>query len=802
MIQDLRYAVRQLRKHPAFTAAAVLTLGLGIGANTAIFSIVNGVLLQPLPLPGANRLVSLEEQKLPDFTGFSVSPPNFLDYQKGNHTLSDLAALNQGHFTLTGRGQPESIAGSQVTEGFFRVAGVGPSLGRAFSAEEAGTGDGHVVLIGQGLWQSRFGGSAAVLNQSLMLDGEAYRIIGVMPAGFHYPSAKDELWLPLRFPADIERQRGAHYLDVIGRMKPESDLAGTTADIAAISRRLQADHPASNTGWEGKVELLQETIVGRIRPALMILLGAVGLVVLIGCVNVANLLLARAAGRDGEISIRTALGASRPQLLRQLLTESLLLSILGGTVAVLFAIWAVQMIVALGPQDIPRLAEVRLDGRVLGFTALLVILAAFLFGLWPALYATRPDLTRRMQQVGRGSGQDRRGNRVRAALVVAEVALAVTLLAGAGLLVRSFSALQSVDPGFNPVNVVTFDVSLPDAKYPDGQRTGAFYQDLLQRLASMPGVRSSGAIFGLPLSDFGFSSSFTVTGAPVPEADQPSAQIRLASQDFFKTMQIPLRQGRLFGPEDRRGAPPVVLISESAARKFWPAGDAIGHEVQFGARPSPEKIRGTIVGIVADVHAFGLAAKLTPMFYAPIEQFQVGFASFVVRTTGSPEALMAGIEGQVHAVDPDLPVIGLTGLESVVGASIARPRFYTLLLAIFAGVALTLAAVGVYGVFAFLISQRTREIGIRMALGADGSDLLRGVLGRSAGLAGAGLVLGLLGVAGLHKIIGRLLFGVTATDPVTLIGVSLTLLLVALCASYIPARRASRIDPVGALRGE
>ncbi|MEP6472143.1 MAG: ABC transporter permease, partial [Gemmatimonadota bacterium] len=795
--------LRQLRKHPAFTAAAVLTLGLGIGANTAIFSVVNGVLLRPLALPEPDRVITLEEQKLPDFTGFSVSPPNFLDYRSQNRTLTELAALNQGHYTLTGQGQPESIEGTSVTGGFFRVAGVEPSLGRSFRDEEMGPTDSHVVLIDHGMWQTRFGGDPAVLDRTLMLDGESYRVIGVMPAGFHYPSAGNELWFPLGFPADVERQRGAHYLDVIGRMKPEATLESTRADIAAVARRLQQDHPDADKGWEGTIDLLQDNIVGRIRPVLLLLLGAVGLVVLIGCVNVANLLLARAAGREGEIGIRTALGAGRGQLIRQLLTESLVLSVMGGLLAVLLAIWGIHLIVALGPQDIPRLDEVQLDGRVLGFTAGLVVLSAVLFGLWPALHATRPNLTRRMQLAGgRQAGHDPRGQRVRSALIVAEVALAVTLLMGAGLLIRSFSALTHVDAGFNSANVVSFDLSLPDSRYPDGDRTSAFYEQLLGRMAAMPGVTATGAIFGLPLSNFGFSSSIAIAGTTVAPENQPSAQVRLASRDFFRTMEIPLRRGRLFDATDRRGSLPVVLISESAARKFWPAGDAIGHEVTFGARPARETIHGVIVGIVGDVHAFGLAANLTPMFYAPIEQVRVGFASFVVRTNGAPSAVMASLGSQVHAIDPNLPVIGLTRLESVVGDSIARPRFYTLLLSIFAAVALTLAAIGVYGVFAYLISQRSREIGIRMALGADSGSLLRMVLGRAAALVGLGLALGLLGTVGLHGIMAKLLFGVRASDPGTLVAVVLLLSVVALVASYLPARRATKVDPAIVLRSE
>jgi putative ABC transport system permease protein len=550
------------------------------------------------------------------------------------------------------------------------------------------------------------------------------------------------------------------------------------------------------------VASLQEAMVGRLRPGLLMLLGAVGLVALIACANVANLLLARGAGRAGEIAIRAALGADRSRLVRQLLTESTLLSVMGGVLALMLASASFGVIIRLAPQGIPRLDQLSIDGPVLGYTAGLVLLTAALFGLWPALQATRPEMREMLQEAGRRGTGSREGSRVRSALVVAEVALALTLLTGAGLLIRSFVELRRVDPGFNPAGVLTFDVSLPDARYPNGDRTTAFYDDLLGRIREIHGVRSAGAIFGLPLSDFGFRSSFEVEGAPLPQEQQPSVNMRLVSADYFGTLEIPLKQGRLFGPADRRGAPPVVLLSESAARKFWPKGDAIGHRVTLGARPGRERITGEIVGIVGDVRAEGLDGEPTPILYGSLSQVQVGFASIVVRTTGDPTPVATALRGTVRAVDPDLPVLGIAPLAELVGQSIAQPRFYMLLLSVFALVALLLAALGVFGVFSYLIALRTREIGIRMALGAGRGDVIAMVTGRAMQLVGLGVGLGLAAALMLDRMLRGLLFGVTPTDPPTLIGVTLLLAAVAYSACYLPARRAARLDPVEALRAE
>jgi putative ABC transport system permease protein len=801
MLQDLRTALRALRRSPGFAAVVVLTLALGIGANTAIFTVVNAVLLRSVPLPDADQLVTVQEARLPDLPRFAVSPANFRSYRTQNHVLTGLAAFNTGNYTLTGEGDPISVDGVEVSSDFFPVVGVAPLLGRGFSPEETVPGGEPLVVISHDLWLARFGGDARVLDRSMMIDGTSHRIIGVMPAGFEYPR-RGKLWLPLELPVDPDAQRGAHYLAVIGRRRPDVPLAAVQSDISAIARQLAATYPRTNTGWSASVASLQEAMVGRLRPGLLMLLGAVGLVALIACANVANLLLARGAGRAGEIAIRAALGADRSRLVRQLLTESTLLSVMGGVLALMLASASFGVIIRLAPQGIPRLDQLSIDGPVLGYTAGLVLLTAALFGLWPALQATRPEMREMLQEAGRRGTGSREGSRVRSALVVAEVALALTLLTGAGLLIRSFVELRRVDPGFNPAGVLTFDVSLPDARYPNGDRTTAFYDDLLGRIREIHGVRSAGAIFGLPLSDFGFRSSFEVEGAPLPQEQQPSVNMRLVSADYFGTLEIPLKQGRLFGPADRRGAPPVVLLSESAARKFWPKGDAIGHRVTLGARPGRERITGEIVGIVGDVRAEGLDGEPTPILYGSLSQVQVGFASIVVRTTGDPTPVATALRGTVRAVDPDLPVLGIAPLAELVGQSIAQPRFYMLLLSVFALVALLLAALGVFGVFSYLIALRTREIGIRMALGAGRGDVIAMVTGRAMQLVGLGVGLGLAAALMLDRMLRGLLFGVTPTDPPTLIGVTLLLAAVAYSACYLPARRAARLDPVEALRAE
>jgi len=801
MLQDLRSALRSLRRSPGFTAVVVLTLALGIGANTAIFTVVNTVLLRSLPLPDADQLVTIQEARLPDLPSFAVSPANFRSFREQNHVLTGLAAFNPGNYTLTGEGDPISVEGVEVSSDFFPVVGVAPSPGRGFSAEETVAGGEPLVVISHDLWLSRFGGDARVLERSMMIDGTLHRIIGVMPAAFDFPR-RGKLWLPLQLPADPDAQRGAHYLTVIGRRRPGVPLAAVQRDISAISQQLASQYPRTNTRWSASVSSLQESMVGRLRPGLLMLLGAVALVALIACANVANLLLARGAGRAGEIAIRAALGADRPRLVRQLLTESTLLSAIGGGLALLFASASFGVIARLAPQGIPRLDQLSIDGAVLGYTAGLVLLTAALFGLWPALQATRPEMREMLQEAGRRGTGSREGSRVRSALVVAEVAVALTLLTGAGLLIRSFVELRRVDPGFNPSGVLTFDVSLPDTRYPNGERTGAFYEDLLSRIRGIPGVRSAAVIFGLPLSNFGFNSSFDVEGAPLPQEQQPSVNMRLVSADYFGTMEIPLKEGRLFGPTDRRGSPPVVLLSESAAKKFWPKGDAIGHRVVLGARPGPERISGEIVGIVGDVRADGLDGNPTPMLYGSVAQVQVGFASVVVRTMGNSPTVGAALREAVHAADPDLPLLDVVPLPELVGQSIAQPRFYMLLLSLFALVALLLAALGVFGVFSYLIALRTREIGIRMALGAGRGDVITMVTGRAMQLVGLGVGLGLVAALTLDRMLRSLLFGVSPTDPPTLVGVTLLLAAVAYVACYLPARRAARLDPVVALRSE
>jgi putative ABC transport system permease protein len=806
LLHDLRYAVRALRRNPGFTIVAVLTLAIGIGANTAIFSVVNAVLLKPLSFPQPERLVQVYDGSAG--TRGTASPPNFVDWRRENSVFEEMAAYTRTAPALTGVGDARRVAGSVVTAGFFPVLGTAPMLGRAISEADAVAGQERVVLLSHGLWQRHFGADPEILGRTVLLDGREFAVIGVMPPGFEYPAGA-EFWAPLGFTEDdLTTQRGAHYLDVIARLAPGVTVDEASSQMAAIAGLLAARYPDTNTGSTASALGLREALVGDVRPALLILLGAVGFVLLIACANVANLLLARTAGRRRELAVRSALGAGRGRLARHVLSESVLLALAGGAAGLLLAALGQQLLLTLPVEGVARLEDTKLDTTVLLFTAVVSMLTGVLFGLLPALSAgLASDPAAALKAGGAALTVDRTGARTRGALVVAEVALAVLLLAGAGLLMKSFIELQRVDPGFNPRGVLTFDVALPNSRYAEPQQSRAFFAELNRRIESLPGVESAAGVFGLPLSGFNYTISVEqLDGRLAYESpgQERYAQVRIVTPAYFRTMEIPLLAGRPLADTDRSGTQPVVVVNASAAELLWPGGDALGHDFELGTTLGlgGPRVGGTVVGIVADVKHRGLAEQAVPEVFAAHDQFPVDFLSMTVRSSVPPPSLIPAIREELSEMDGELPLDRLRTMEEWLAASVAQPRFYMLLLAIFAAAALVLAAIGIYGVLAYAVRQRSNEIGIRRALGARAGDVLRMVVGRAMALAAGGLLIGLLASLALTRLLAGFLYGVSATDPLTLAAVALLLVVVALLASAVPARRAARLDPMVALREE
>jgi len=802
-IHDIRFGIRMLAKKPMFSIIAVITLALGIGANTAIFSVVNGVLLRPLPFKEPDRLMMIRETKLPQFPEFSVAPGNFLDWKKQNAVFERLVAYKGSSLNLIGTGDPERLRALNVTEGFFAMLGAQPQLGRDFLAEEDQVGHNNVVILSYGLWQRRFSGDPKILNQTITLNRQAYTVIGVMPATFHFGSGENELdlWTPMAFTEEQAQNHGGHNLVAIGQLKPGVTVDQARAEMSAIAGRLAAQYPV-DIGWDVKIMPLLEFSVRSIKPALLVLLVAVAFVLLIACANVANLLLARAAGRQKEIATRTSLGASRWRIVRQLLTESLLLSLLGGALGLALAKWGMDLLLTLAPPDLPRLNNVSLDGRALAFTATITLLTAVIFGLVPALQCSKPNLNETMKDAGRGSTEGGRRQRIRSTLVVLEVATALVLLVGAGLMIKSFWQLQKVDPGFNPDNALTVQVSLPKTKYPEESQQVAFFQQLIERVATLPGVQSAGAGHVVPLSGNDFVLAFEIDGRPPlqPGATQ-STNYYSVSADYFKAMGIPLRRGRVFTERDIKDSPRVAVINETMAKKIFPDEDPIGKRITFDNRQkNPEWFE--IVGIVGDVKQYGLDQVTTMQTYEPYIQQTFPYMTLVVRTTGDPTNLNAAIRSEVLKLDKEQPTTNFKTLNEFFSISIAQQRFSVVLLGVFAVVALVLSAVGIYGVLSYAVTQRTHEIGIRVALGAGRRDVLWLVVGQGMLLTVIGVAGGLGAAFALTRLMASLLFGVTATDAVTFASVPSLLLAVALLACYIPARRATKVDPLVALRYE
>ncbi|MDQ6827286.1 MAG: ABC transporter permease [Gemmatimonadota bacterium] len=797
--QDATYAWRKLRKSPGFTLIVALTLALGIGANTAIFSVVNAVLLRSLPYEDPDRLVRVISTRRGKNSAASYS--DFIDFRAQNRSLAGIAALADEPMHLTAVGaDPMRVTAARVSANIFSVMGVHAQLGRSFAPDEDLPTARKVVVLGDAIWRSRFNADRAIISRSITLDGNEYTVVGVMPRGIEYPD-DIQLWRPLTPEGmDTPDHRGAHYLETIGRLKPSSSYAAAEGELVAIAKRLEQQYPESNAGRGMRFRLLSDQIVGSTRKPLYVLLGAVGFVLLIACANVANLFLVRAASRGSEIAIRTALGAGRTRLVRQLVTESMLLSLFGGAAGVGLAWWGTAALVRLGP-SIPRLSEVRIDGTVLAFTALITLATGFVFGLLPALQSSTPDLAGALRAGSRGTRTHHGSRRVRSAIVVTEVALAVMLLAGAGLLIQSFVHLQAVDPGFRPENVATFSIELPDKKYPDEKTQRAFASQLEERMRHLAGVNSAAIIAGRPFGNWDASTNLLVTGRPpLPPGQRPITHLRAATADYFKTMGIPIVRGRSFTDADRAGSHHVAIISQENARRYFPGEDPIGKSITTGFSNEEGDFGGEIVAIAGDVKDTGLDANVEPATYFPLDQAPMNGLSVVLRTTGNASSIFNAARAELHQIDPDMPLSDATTMEASVSSSVARPRFYTLLLGIFAAVALVLAGIGLYGVIAYAVSQRTHEIGIRIALGASRDAVLRMIVGQGLGLAVVGVGLGIILATIVTRVMSSLLFGVSATDPLTFAGVGVILLAISMLASAIPARRAARVDPVVALR--
>ncbi len=818
--QDTRYGARMLRKSPGLTGVAVLSLALGIGAISTIFSFVNGIMLRPLPYPEPERLVLVDETAFKRGSpSMNVSFPNFVDWREQNHSFEDIACYDTDGFIIGGGGggaEPELVKAAFVTQGLFEVLGVAPILGRTFTADEDQPDHDQVVILSYGLWQRRFGADPNILGQTLLLNNRSRTVIGVMPKGFQFPEVA-EAWGPLALTTKIFT-RTDHGLLSIARLKPGVTLDQARAEMIGIASNIEQQNPITNEGLSVTLTSLRAGLVGDYKKALLILLGVVAFVLLIACVNVANLLLARATARQKEIAIRAALGANRRRIFRQLLTESLLLGLISGALGLVLALWGMDLLLKAIPIDIPFWMKFDLDGRVLGFTALCSLLTGFLFGTAPALEASNPDLNETLKEGGRsGAGGGR--HRLRSLLVVAEIALSLVLLVGAGLMMRSFISLQSVNAGINPEGVLTMYIALPGAKYRAPEKRIAFFSQLLERVRAIPGVKSAGSNSGLPLAGNNWGRSLTVEGFPVLSVGgAPVINHCVISPGYFSAMGISILKGRDFDERDTRTAPKapqlaardevmsgpstgVTIIDERLAREYWPDEDPIGKRIRFGP-PEDNEPWHTIVGVVAEVKHQRLDASTRESVYLPFAQMPIGGSSLAIRTAGRPESLITAVRAQVRELDSDLPLTRVMPMTEVVARSVWQPRLYTALFGVFAAVALILATVGIYGVMSYAVTQRTREIGLRMALGAQKQDVLKLVVGHGVAITAIGVGVGLVAAVALTRLMSSLLFGVSTTDPITFAAVSVLLAGVALAACFVPARRAAKVDPMVALRYE
>ena len=805
LIQDLRYGFRMLLKHPGFTALAVIALALGIGANSAIFSVVNSLLLRPLPFSEPDRLVQVWETSAKlGRSNIPASFPNFADWRAQSHAFEQTVAYADWTFNLTGTAEPERIRSAIVSPAFFATLGVKPIRGRTFLPDEDQPGKDLSVVISERLWQRRFNADPDIVGKPIDLNGQSYTIVGVVArvSDVHGLADDTELWAPVSHGPGATNRRG-HYLGVLARLKPGVTLQQAQAEMDTVAAALARQYPEANADRGVRLVPLQEQVVGGFRLALLVLLGAVVFVLLIASTNVANMLLARAASRQKEIAIRTALGAGRWRIVRQLLTESLLLALIGGTLGLLLALWGVDLLVALGPADLPRVKEIAIDGRVLLFTFAVALVVGVVFGLVPALQASKPELNETLKEGGRSATGGVRG-RVRGLLVVAEMALSLVLLVGAGLLIKSFLRLQAVNPGFNPQHVLTMQLDLRGPNYQRGTPIIAFYDQLLDRIKAQPGVEAAAIRSSVPIAaDAGFARlSFAIEGRPPDPANRFIAFYNAVSPDYFRTMQIPLVAGRVFDGHDVRQAQNVIVINETLARRYFAGENPIGKRMTLNDENPQEEDWATVVGIVKDTIPRELEAEPAAEMYMPFAQQPETGMALMIRTTGQPETVAAAVRREVLALDKNQPIYSVRTLPAVLSEAVATPRFRTSLLGVFAAVALLLAIVGIYGVMSYSVTQRTHEIGIRLALGAQTSDVLRLVVGHGMALALAGVALGLAASFALTRLMTSLLYEVSATDPAIFGGIALLLALVALSACYVPARRATKVDPMVALRYE
>lgn len=796
--QDLRYGWRMLAKRPGFTAIALLTLALGIGANTAIFSVINGVLLRPLPFRDPQNVVFLYQWMLSDET--AVSPVDYTELTTQSGIFQNAAAIAEQNYNITGKGDPQRLQGAAVTCDYFQVFGVNPQIGRPFNSSDCKDTE-RGVVISYSLWQSRFAGDPNVIGSKVLIDSEPQIVLGVAPRSFDLPTGT-QIWRPLIFTAHQldPNQRGARWLAVVARLNPGIRLHEANNKIGTMAARIAKENPRTNEGVGARVIPLQEYMVQDVRKGLLVICGAVGFVLLIACANVANLLLARSASRAEEVGVRRALGANKSRLVRQFLIESGLLAFLSCGAGIVMAFWLTELLRNIGPEDLPRLKEIRIDFAVLAFSIACSALTAILIGLVPALHAVG-SIPERLKASGRTTVSG--GKLFRKFLIVLEVALSLMLLAGAGLLMRSFISIKNVNPGFQTKNVLSFSLSFPAVKYPTMNTISSFVSELDTRLSRQPGVKSSGAIFGLPLSStFSVGGSFERTAKPLMK-EEPRAAVRIITPGYFRTVQIPLHQGRFFTASDNLDAPGVVIINEAAAKKYWPNENPINQRLRIHISMVDLKSEPRlIIGVVGNVRSQSLTAEPLPELYIPHAQHPVDAMTYVVATTSDPNSHIPSIRKEVRSMDPELPIWETRSLDEIVGMSVAQRRFTMLLISIFAGVALILGAVGIYGVISYTASMRTREIGLRMAIGAQQGDVLRLFLREGMLLAILGIAIGTVGALALSQVLTSMLFRISPTDPITIGCVAFMLSLIALLACYFPAHRASKIDPVRALHYE
>ena len=819
MLNDIQYGLRQLIKNPAFTLIAALTLALGIGANTAIFSVVNALLLKPLPFPNPQELTAfgMTSKRVKDQTDLgSLSYPDFFDFRAQNRTLSSMAVFRVRPSAVTNAEGAASVLGVKASAEFFDVLEVKPIMGHTFTQadEKAGGGPGGFkIIISNDFWKKQFGGEANVLGRTIELDRRKFTVIGVMPAGFQFPIQADPIDFYVTIAEDAANpdgnkpateERGSHSLDAIARLKPGVTIEQAQADLATIAANLEKQHPDTNSYFGVAFRPLREELIGDVRPALYVLFGAVLCVLLIANANVANLLLARASVRGKEIALRAAVGASRARIIRQLLTESLLLAGLGGLFGLLIAQWGTEALIRTVPQNIPRISNIQLDAAVLVFTLVVSLATGVIFGLVPAWHASNVDLNAALKTGTRtGTGGEHK-HRLRNALVMAEVALALILLVCAGLLIQSFARLGRVSPGVQTERLLTARIQLPSVAYPKNENIIAFFDQFLPRIRALPGVESASTIVPLPLSGSNMVTSFDMEEHPLPDGQQNGAPVRIVATDYFKTMGIPVRRGRVFNEHDQMNSAPVVIVNERFANKFFAGQNVIGKRVKpgFSADDKGEKMR-EIVGVVGNVKHLSLKNDDSPEMYLPRTQIPFDIVSLVVRTRVSdPTALTSAIRKELAAMDSSIPLTSVRVFDEYISRALARPRFNALLLSIFAGTALLLTAIGIYGVLAYSVAQRTNEIGIRMALGAAQSNIFRLVVGQAMTLVAISLTIGLIGAIGATRLLTSLLFGVGAWDPITFASIVVLISFVAFLAAWLPARRASRVDPVIALRAE